>query len=131
MSAIASQFAAGVDQAMAALGMAATYIRADTKATLGLTVAVASPEYGVFAGDSGMLISADTWEILVRVADLLFDGAAYEPQNGDTIVIVAGGFSITHATLIPDGRRFCWTWADRFRVRRKLFSKITSVEPST
>jgi len=125
VSAIASQFAAGIDQAMSSLGVAGVYTRGDTGASLPLQVALSSPEYEA-ATESGVLITASRWDIYLRTRDLAFDGKAHDPRVGDSVVITVGGRNYTYTALVPDGRRFCWTWADRFRVRRKLFTKLTA-----
>jgi hypothetical protein len=126
MSAIASQFAAGIDQAMSSLAVTGTYTRSDTGATLSLQVALAAPQYATLTDPGVMIVSADSWEVLIRTADLVFSGQSYEPRIGDTITVVTGAITRIYATLLPTGERNCWAWADRFKVRRKLFTKLTS-----
>ena len=127
MTAIAAQFAAGIDQAMSALGVTATFTCNATQSSVSLLAALSDPAFDVDSSGNQIMLAANTWVVLLRTADLQFSGTVYEPAVGDTIAVTAGGFTYTHTVLLPDGLRYCWTWADRFRVRRKLFTKLTSV----
>jgi hypothetical protein len=114
---VSSQFAAGVSQAQALVGQTATYACASTAATLTLQVSLMAPQYA--ASDGTIIITTEEWEILIVASDLVFGGSVYEPQSNDTITIGTSVYSVT----MPDGQKNCWTWADRFQVRRKLFVK--------
>jgi hypothetical protein len=124
MSAIASQFEDGVEQAMAQLGVTATYQRCDTSATLSLTVILATPEYQIAGDTSIVMVAADKWDVLLMTADLAFSGTAYDPSIGDTLTIN----NVVYGVMLDDVRRNCWTWADKFRIRRRVFTKIMSGE---
>ena len=124
MSDVASQFAAGVSQAMDALGVPATYTCCGTGASLAVNVALAKPDYQV-AEASGMMLSAEAWELLIAA-----DATAAEPVVGDSVVVSAGGIDTTYTVLLPDGSRYCWMWADRFQVRRRMYVKITGRTPT-
>lgn len=124
MSAIASQFAIGVAQAMDQLGVTASYVRKSTCAITSLTAIVAAPEYQVNEDQSVMLVASSCWDILVLTSELQFDGSDYDPQPGDTVLVD----DKTYVVSIDDTRRNCWTWADKHRVRRRLFTKIVSGE---
>ena len=124
MSAIASQFAAGVKQSMTQLGVTAIYTRSDTAATVSLTVILATPEYQIVNDSGAVMLAANQWDVLLMTDDLVFGGSAYEPKAGDKMEV--GG--VTYVVTVDEGRRYCWTWADKYRIRRRLFAKITSGE---
>lgn len=111
-------------------GSPATYRRADTGATVNLTVMAVDPEYFI-SGDPGFVRAAsDRWDVLLRTADLTFSGTQYEPQSGDTVTIAAPGFTHVYTALVEDDRRYCWTWADHDLIRRRLKTKHTVVAGS-
>ena len=59
------------------------------------------------------------------IADqLMVSGEVYIPQRGDTITEVNGGKTYSYKVLPPDGFKECWTWADRFRIRRRIHCKL-------
>lgn len=107
MSSVANQFAAGIGQAMASLGVRSTYTRASDGKSLDLVVALAEPEYPVEQGD-GMILAAEAWEILFIARELMIDGAMYEPQLGDTVTTIHHGETRVYAALLPGNRKFCW-----------------------
>ena len=117
---IAAQFAAGIQQATEALGSPALYVRCETGAAIFVDVVLASPNYQV-AETSGFMLSAETWELLIVASDLVDAGETIEPAVGDTIKIG----TTTYTALLPDGARNCWTWADRFQTRRRIYVKVT------
>jgi hypothetical protein len=57
-------------------------------------------------------------------AALVFTGTVYEPKSGDSVTIG----DVTYTVITDDVRRNCWTWADKHRIRRRLFTEITSGE---
>ena len=122
MSEISLQFATGVEQAMDHVGVTATYTRKDTEAELSLTVSLVMPAYQVSDDDSVVMVAANCWDVLMMTSDLAFDATLYEPQSGDTVTVG----DRTYTVAIDEARRFCWTWDDDYRVRRRLFAKLTS-----
>lgn len=107
-------------------GSPATYCRADTGATVALTVMAVEPEYLLSADPGFVKAASDRWDILLRAADLVFGGTQYEPQSGDTVTIEATYCTHIYTALVEDGRRFCWTWVDHDLIRRKLKTKHTT-----
>ena len=117
-----SQFSAGIDQAMTVLGSQATYTQPGSKSSITLPVILCEPNFLTMTGDGPVIIALDNWDILVRAADLVFSGTVYEPRVGDIITIGA----VTYALQLADGNRNCWTWNDKYMIRRRLKTKITS-----
>ena len=127
MSTVADQFATAARQLTEAVGVAAVYTTAAGD-TCSLTATLAKPEYEAIPSQ-GVVIAASAWEICFLAADLTVGGDAYEPQLGDSVTVSAGGVDSTYAVCFPDDRRYCWTWADRFQCRRKVFTKLTTQTP--
>lgn len=121
-SQFAAQLEAGIDQAIYQFGSSATYCRADTGATVALTVMAVEPEYLLSQDGGAIRAASDRWDILVRTADLAFAGTQYEPQPGDTITIGSNVYTV----LVENGQRYCWTWNDHDMIRRRLKTKRTS-----
>lgn len=122
MSQFAAQLEVGIRQAMDQFGDMATYCRADTGATVSLSVMPVEPEY-LLSADGGVVRTAsDRRDILVLANDLAFSGTEYEPQSGDTITVGARVYTV----LVEDGSHFCWTWVDRDMIRRRLKTKYTA-----
>lgn len=78
-----------------------------------------------------MLLPSDQWDIVVQTAELAFSGVSYEPQTGDTVAVTSEGKTRTYLVApregVEGGRRFCWKWADRFMVRRRLLTKLIAI----
>jgi hypothetical protein len=121
LSSVASQFAAGIDQAMTSLGVYGTYTCGDTEASLTLPVVLSAP--GSMVSEGGVILTAEAWEVRLRASDLVFDGDAYEPVVGDTIAVTSAGVTTTYEVLMPPGQKDCWSWSDRFQVRRIVYVK--------
>jgi hypothetical protein len=106
---------------MASLGVSGTYIRGDTEASLAITIILSAPSSMVTEG--GVILTAEAWEVRLRASDLAFDDTVYEPAVGDTVAVTSGGVTTTYEVLMPPGQKDCWSWADRFQVRRIVYVK--------
>lgn len=123
MSTFASQFAAGVDQAMGQLASPVTYTPAATPdASISLSATKGDTEL-VVSGQV-MKLSSEHRDFLVRTKDLVVGGNPYVPQRGDTITEADTGH--VYQVLMSSGTSYCWTWADKFNVRRRIHTKRVS-----
>lgn len=114
---------------MMQLGVQAVFTRIDTVATVSLTAIVSDPEYLIESGGSSAMLAGNRADILIRADDLVFNGTKYVPSIGDTVTVTANGTACTYSAFVEDGRRYCWTWADKFNIRRRLYTKITNITP--
>lgn len=119
MSLIDSQFEIGVTQAMNAMGHVATYIRKDTGESVSLLATLTEPKYQISDENSVVLVASDRWEALIMTSELVFSELEYEPKSGDTLIVD----DLTYTVTISEEIRYCWTWADHNRLRRRLFLK--------
>ena len=125
MSQFAAQLRVGIDQAIDQFGDPATYRRADTGATVSLSVMPVEPEYLLSADGGAVRAASDRWDVLLLTEDLVFGGTQYEPQSGDTVTSVVSGRTHVYTVLVDEARGYCWTWVDHDMVRRKLKTKHT------
>lgn len=123
MSSIASQLSAGIDQAMTLYGIDGLYTRSDTKVSLPIRVIISVPNYQVAESDM-VILAQEMREALVIAADLKFGNESYEPARGDTIQVSGNGQTYTYQVLVESPKQNCWTWADRYHIRRKIFVKL-------
>ena len=127
MSSFASQLSVGFDQAMTQLGVMATYTRASDQSVLSLMAQTGVPDYRL--ADGGVALASESNPIVVSALELTFEEGMYEPCAGDTIQYVSNGYTFTCVVSNDSDSKFCWTWADRYMLRRRIFTKITGTEP--
>ena len=46
-------------------------------------------------------------------------------RSGDTLTLTATGVTETYTIMQGSGQQNCWTWVDRYQLRRRLFTKLT------
>ena len=112
---------------MTQLGVKATYTRASDQSVLTLMAQTGVPDYRLAEG--GVVLAAESNPIVVSALDLIFDGVMYEPRAGDTIQYASNGYVFTCVVSNDTDSKFCWTWADRYMWRRRIFTKITGTAP--
>lgn len=121
---VATDLSDALDDAFADTGIA--YTPANGAAISGLT-AIIGPTEVLIDGSQIVTLSHENRDFSIKSAALAIAGESYEPQRGDTITEVKAGKTYTYDVLIPDGLHQCWTWADRFRIRRKVHAKLRGV----
>jgi hypothetical protein len=122
MSAFQSQLAAGIGQAMQQMGVMDTYTPANGDAPFRILTLIDNRGF-LIEGDAVVLLAADQIDALVQSSDL-----NRTPATGDQITLVAGnGRTLTLTAALPDGRRNCWEWVDRYQIRVRIHMKVTKV----
>ena len=72
----------------------------------------------------GSIVRSETRDWIVTAADLLLDGAAFEPAAGDEVRATVGGQAVTYTVVSPAGEP-CWQWEDGAHVTIRLRTKET------
>lgn len=122
MTTVHSQLDAGVRQIMGQFAETAVYTRKDTAQSVSVSARITEPDYRIANDESLVMLAANRWDAIVMTTDLAFGGAVYEPQPGDTIAAGSTVYTVT----VDESRRYCWTWIDEHRIRRRIFLKETA-----
>lgn len=109
-----------------AFGDTVAYTPTGQTALASLT-AIIGPTEVLVDGSVLVALAHENRDFSIKTSDLIVDGGVYEPRRGDVITEVKGGKTYTYTVLVPSGLEDCWTWADRFRIRRKIHAKLAEV----
>lgn len=124
MAAFDDDFDAADDLLAEAFGGSIT-LRRGGSTTTGVSAQVIITDHDAIDDQSGMTVSVQSRDFLIRVEAYAFGGTAVEPRAGDVIVETVNGVECQFE-LMPIGRRpaFEWAAADgrRWIVRTKKVS---------
>jgi len=87
--------------------------------------AVPGPTTRIVATGEEIALSREERIFGIRASLLAIGGVPYEPRIGDMIAETVNGVTYTYAAMVLDGNKDCWAWADRYRTRRHIHTKLT------
>lgn len=76
----------------------------------------------------GFQVGKESWDFIVRVADLELDGVATTPQTGDRIVVGDLDDGVAYEVMPIAGDK-CWAWSGSFGTAYRVHTKRVGTQP--